>query len=99
VALISVLLARLNLLILLVKFISQLLVLVLKISDLIHVLLSLFFHFDNSLGKFGYLITEEDIMRDADTLNNRNTIIEVKNFYDEKITKLSQRIIEMEEER
>jgi hypothetical protein len=37
----------------------------------------------------GNIITEDDIIKDANTLNNRNTIKEIKNFYEEKITKLT----------
>jgi len=42
----------------------------------------------------GNVVTEDDIINDANTINNRNSIIEVKNFYEEKITKLTQQLVE-----
>jgi hypothetical protein len=42
----------------------------------------------------GNAITENDIINDANTINNRNSIKEVKSYYDEMITKLTQELVD-----
>ena len=46
----------------------------------------------------GNTVTEEDIINDTNTLSNRNSIAEIKTFYDEKIIKLTQQIVELNEQ-
>jgi len=38
----------------------------------------------------GNIVTEDDIINDANTINNRNSMKEIKDFYEQKILKLTQ---------
>ena len=46
----------------------------------------------------GNAITENDIMNDANTLSNRNDLKEVKAYYEEKILKMTQQIVDLTQE-
>ena len=46
----------------------------------------------------GNVVTEDDIINDVNTLSKRNSIKEIKNFYEEKITKLTQQLVDQTQE-
>jgi len=46
----------------------------------------------------GNAITENDIINDANTIANRNSLKEVKAYYEEKILKMTQQIVDLTQE-